>query len=228
MPIFYDRYYIFLVVPAILLSLAVQLLLKSTYAKYKRISNSRGCTGAQMAQEILSSGGAQDVRVECIDGNLTDHFDPRAKVVRLSSDVYHGTSVAAIGIAAHECGHALQYKSQYFPMYLRSAVVGITNISSALIYPLVVLSVVFELSQLLELAIICFLIIFLFQLITLPVEFNASRRAVRQIQAANFAQSDVIGVKKVLSAAAMTYVAAMITALMNFLSFLLRVRRRNR
>lgn len=228
MPIFYDRYYIFLVVPAILLSLAVQLLLKSTYAKYKRISNSRGCTGAQMAQEILSSGGAQDVRVECIDGNLTDHFDPRAKIVRLSSDVYHGTSVAAIGIAAHECGHALQYKSQYFPMYLRSAVVGITNISSALIYPLVVLSVVFELSQLLELAIICFLIIFLFQLITLPVEFNASRRAVRQIQAANFAQSDVIGVKKVLSAAAMTYVAAMITALMNFLSFLLRVRRRNR
>lgn len=228
MPIFYDRYYIFLVVPAILLSLAVQLLLKSTCAKYKRISNSRGCTGAQMAQEILSSGGAQDVRVECIDGNLTDHFDPRAKIVRLSADVYHGTSVAAIGIAAHECGHALQYKSQYFPMYLRSAVVGITNISSALIYPLVVLSVVFELSQLLELAIICFLIIFLFQLITLPVEFNASRRAVRQIQAANFAQSDVIGVKKVLSAAAMTYVAAMITALMNFLSFLLRVRRRNR
>lgn len=228
MPIFYDRYYIFLVVPAILLSLVVQLLLKNTYAKYKRISNSRGCTGAQMAQELLSLGGAQDVQVECIDGNLTDHFDPRTKNVRLSSDVYHGTSVASIGIAAHECGHALQYKSRYFPMYLRSAVVRITNISSALIYPLVILSVAFEFSQLLELAIICFLIIFLFQLITLPVEFNASRRAVRQIQATNFAQSDVSGVKKVLFAAAMTYVAAMIMALMSFLSFLLRVRRRNR
>ncbi len=222
---YYDLYYMILVVPAILLSLVIQVHLKRTYAKFEKIPNAKGYTGAQMARDILQHAKSPVV-VESIPGTLSDHFDPTAQRVRLSSDVYNGTSVAAIGVAAHECGHALQFQAHYAPMLVRNAVVKITNISSALIYPLILLSVILQISGLLRIAVVCFFIVFLFQLITLPVEFDASRRALNIIENSGFSERDVSGAKSVLGAAAMTYVAAMLVALMNFLSFLLRVRRR--
>lgn len=223
---YFNPYYLILVVPAIIFSLIVQGSMTSTYKKYSGISNSRGMTGAQMALQILREGGANDVSVEMTKGRLSDHFDPSKKVIRLSPEVYNGTSVASIGVAAHEAGHALQYSQSYFPMRIRSAIVGITNFGSQMIYPLILLSALFQWWALLDIAVLCFGLIFLFQLITLPVEFNASRRAVSIIDQGGFSDADVSGVKKVLSAAAMTYVAAMITALMNMLSFMLNTRRR--
>ncbi len=223
---YFNPYYLILVLPAIIFSLIVQGRMTSTYKKYSGISNSRAMTGAQMAMQIVRDGGASDVAVEETQGHLSDHFDPTKKVIRLSPEVYRGTSVAAIGVAAHEAGHALQYNQSYFPMRIRAAIVGITNFGSRMIYPLILLSALFQWWVLLDVAVLCFGLIFLFQLVTLPVEFNASRRAVTLIDQSGFTDEDVAGVRRVLSAAAMTYVAAMITALMNLLSFLLNTRRR--
>ena len=227
----FNSYYfgIFTMLPVIILGLIVQAHLKSTYAKYSKISNSRGMTGAQMAEMILRGAGIFDVSVVCINGTLSDHFDPTKKVVRLSSGVYNGTSIASIGVAAHECGHAIQHQVGYFPIRIRSAVVGITNFSSKLLYFLMILS--FFLSgtlstALFNVAILCYAVLFFFQLITLPVEFNASSRAVRQIESAGYSDGDIGGVRKVLSAAAMTYVASAITALWQLLIMINRRRRR--
>lgn len=225
--LYYDYYYLILVVPALILSLVIQFHLRSTYSKFSSVANSKGYTGSAIAREILANAQSS-VSVESVQGTLSDHFDPTAGRVRLSSAVYNGTSVAAIGIAAHECGHALQYQAHYTPMFVRNAVVKVTNFSSALIYPLIILSVLLRLGGLLKIAVLCFFIIFLFQLITLPVEFNASKRALDIIKNSGFSEQDVSGVKSVLGAAAMTYVAAMIVAFMNFLSFLMRVRGRNK
>ena len=223
---YYDYYSLVLLLPVMIFSLIIQGVLNTTYSKYKNIQNSRNITGAQISQMILQSAGVFDVTITTVSGNLTDHFDPKRKVIRLSPDVYNGTSIASIGIAAHEAGHALQYASDYFPIKIRSAIVGVTNFSSRLLYFVVLLSFLSGFSFLTDIAVICFLVIFLFQLITLPVEFNASARAVENIRNIGFDDSNISGVKKVLSSAAMTYVAAMLTSLARLVTFYLRSNRR--
>lgn len=230
----FSSYYfgIFAMLPVLLLGVIVQARLKSTYAKYAGINNSRGMTGAQMAEAILHGAGIYDVNVVCINGHLSDHFDPTKKVVRLSGDVYNGTSIAAIGIAAHECGHAIQHNVGYFPIRVRSAVVGITNFSSKLLYFLMIASFFFSgygySTVIFNVAILCYAVLFFFQLITLPVEFNASARAVDQIEASGFVSEDISGVKKVLSSAAMTYVASAVTVLWQLLLMISRSNRNRR
>lgn len=229
----FSNYYVgvFSMLPVIILSLVIQIKLKSTYAKFSRISNSRYMTGAQMAESILHSAGIYDVQVECVQGNLSDHFDPTKKVVRLSPEVYNGTSVASVGIAAHECGHAIQHAVNYFPMRIRSSVVGITNFSSKLLYVLIIASLFMSASYefnpvFFNIVVLCYAVLFFFQLITLPVEFNASARAVTEIERSGFSENDISGVKKVLTAAALTYVAAAIHALWQLIVILMRARRR--
>ncbi len=217
--IFYHYYFgIYSMLPVLILGILVQIRLKSTYSKYSGLRNSRGMTGAQMAEMILRNAGIYDVQVTCVSGHLSDHFNPAKKVVALSNEVYNGSSIASIGIAAHECGHAIQHAVGYFPIKIRTAVVGITNFSSKLLYFLMLASFFFYTQSsmgavIFNLAILCYVVLFFFQLITLPVEFNASSRAVKLIENSSFAQEDVKGVRRVLNAAAMTYVASAVTAL---------------
>ena len=222
---FYDYYSIVFILPLIIFSLIIQMRMQATYSKYSKIKNSRFMTGADMARTILQNGGVLDVTVECIPGKLSDHFDPTKKVIRLSEEVYNGNSVSAIGVAAHEAGHALQYAQNYAPMYIRSAIIGVTSFSSRILYFVIILSIIISMPLLTNIAVACFVIIFCFQLITLPVEFNASRRAIQNISSAQFSSEDVAGVKRVLSSAAMTYVAAMLISLGQLLAFLARTRR---
>ncbi len=228
----FQTYYfgIYAMLPVLLLGLIVQARMQSTYSKYAKLSNTRGLTGAQMAETILRGAGIHDVDVVCIKGQLSDHFDPTKKVVRLSEQVYNGTSIASVGVAAHECGHAIQHNVGYFPIRIRSAVVGITNFSSKLLYFLMIASLFISSysysTVIFNLAILCYVVLFFFQLITLPVEFNASARAVAQIQGYGFNDQDVRGVKKVLTAAAMTYVASAITVLWQLLLLISRSRNR--
>ena len=221
---FYDYYSLVILLPVIILSFIVQIYLSKTYSKYSSIQNSKFTTGHDIASTILRNAGIYDVSIECISGNLTDHYDPTKKVIRLSQNVYNGTSISAIGIAAHETGHALQYAAEYTPIKIRSSIVGITNFSSKILYFLIILSFVANIPMFCNIAVICFLIIFLFQLITLPVEFNASARAVENIGDMGYNSNDLNGVKKVLSAAAMTYVVAMLISLGQMVSFILRTR----
>lgn len=217
-------------IPLFIFSMIIQSRLNSTYSKFSKTENSCGMTGAQIAEMILRGAGIYDVQVTCINGKLSDHFDPTKKVVRLSQEVYNGSSIAAIGIAAHECGHAIQHHVAYFPIRIRSSVVGITNFSSKVLYVLILISLFINLGPynaiIFNAAIICYAVIFFFQLITLPVEFNASTRAVAQIECAGFSAEDIQGVKKVLSSAAMTYVAAAVTAFAQLLVMIGRSRRR--
>ena len=229
--LFHSYYFgIFTMLPVLVLSLIVQSRMQSVYSKYSKYANSRGMTGAQMAEVILRGAGIFDVSVTCVGGHLSDHFDPTKKVVRLSEQVYHGTSIASIGIAAHECGHAIQHNVGYFPIRVRSAVVGITNFSSKLLYFLMIASIFISGysygTVIFNLAILCYAVLFFFQLITLPVEFNASARAMEQVRGAGFGEQDAIGVRKVLTAAAMTYVASAITALWQLLILISRSNRR--
>jgi len=229
----YSEYYvgIFSMLPVILLSLVIQFLMQSTYRKFSGISNSEHLSGAQMAETILHRAGIYDVAIECGNGHLSDHYNPAKKVVRLSPDVYNGTTISAVGVAAHECGHAIQHNAGYFPLKLRNSVVGITNFSSKLLYVLIIASLFMssslEFSPLFfNTVVICYVILFLFQLITLPVEFNASARAVTQIKNSGFSDEDISGVKKVLTAAALTYVAAAISSLYQLLIIISRNRDR--
>lgn len=223
---YYDYYSLVLLLPLFVLSFIIQANLKSTYAKYSKIGNSQGITGAAIARQILNNAGIYDVSIECIGGNLSDHFDPTKKAVRLSEAVYNGTSVASIGIAAHEVGHAIQYAKNYTPIKIRSSIVGITNFSSKILYFLILLSFIASIPLFCDLAVICFFVIFFFQLITLPVEFNASARALSNIRASGFTDNDIKGTRKVLTSAALTYVAAMLISFAQMLSFILRTRNR--
>ena len=223
---YYDYYSLVLLLPLFVFSFVIRAILNSTYSKYSKINNSKGVTGACIARQILNNASVYDVSVECVAGKLSDHFDPAKKTVRLSEEVYNGTSVAAIGIAAHEVGHAIQYARNYTPIRIRSSIVGITNFSSRILYFLIILSFVASIPLFCDLAVICFFIIFLFQLLTLPVEFNASARALDNISSCGFSSSDIKGTKKVLSSAAMTYVAAMLISFAQMLSFILRTRNR--
>lgn len=224
MPFFYlpDRYYILLVIPAMLIALWAQMRVKSTFAKYSREGTYGGLTGAQAARRILDANGLTDVRIEPVRGSLTDHYDPRDKVVRLSMDVYGCDTVAAVGVAAHETGHAIQHAVGYFPLQLRNAIIPITNIGSHLSIPLVFIGYFLGMQPLVSLGILLFSLVTVFQLITLPVEFNASRRALATLDEYGMVNDyEHEGVRKVLSAAALTYVAALIVSLANLLRLIL-------
>lgn len=226
MPFFYDATYILVIIGAII-SLIASLNVKGTFRRYSRFANSRGLTAEQVASMILQSEGIYDVRIERIRGDLTDHYSPGEKVLRLSNSVYGSNSVAAIGVAAHECGHAIQHERGYFPLHLRSVSVPLANIGSRLSWPIVLLGLIFGLPGLTEVGIILFLFVVAFQLITLPVEFNASRRAMRVLSDRQILVGDELREsRKVLTAAALTYVAALITAVLQLLRLLLLSGRR--
>ena len=224
---YFDITYVILVLPFVIVSLWASANVNSTFKRYSQQHSRRRITGAQAAQRVLSSNGVSGVRIERVSGNLSDHFDPRTNVIRLSDSVFDATSTAAIGVACHEAGHAVQYAQSYAPMKLRSAIIPVTNIGSQLAMPLILLGVIlsafFEYSYtLVYVGIACFGLSLLFQLITLPVEFNASNRALRAIEEGNILTEDEqIGAKKVLRAAAMTYVAATAVALVQLLRLIL-------
>ena len=223
-----DQYFILLIVPAMIFSLVMQIMVKSTYRKMSRVPNKYGLTGAEAAARVLRWGGAEGVRIEHVNGTLSDHFDPRSRTIRLSSGVYSSATVAAVGIAAHEAGHAVQYAKRYVPVKLRNAILPACNIGSMLGMPLVVIGFAVQIFELVTLGLILFGLVAVFQLITLPVEFNASRRALQAIEAQDLLDGqEYKGARKVLRAAAMTYVAALVVSIANLLRLLLRFRRRN-
>lgn len=213
---------------SIVLILIAQLGVKSAFKKYSEIENSAGLTGAEAARQMLLDNGITDVQIEPVAGSLTDHYDPTANVIRLSEDVYNKSTVAAVGVAMHEAGHALQYAQGYKPVVVRNAIVKTTNISSWASYLLVVIGCIASSAKLITVGIWFFCVVIAFQLITLPVEFNASGRAVRTLSGGGFlTDEEQKGVRKVLSAAAMTYVVAVATALLQLIR-LLAIRNRRR
>lgn len=217
----FDRTYLLLVI-GMLLSLAASAKLKSTFARYKGVRNASGLTGAQAAIRILQAAGITDVQVRAVAGSLTDHYDPRTKTVNLSQDSYGQTSLAAVGVAAHECGHAIQHAIHYAPLEIRSAIVPVANLGSTLSWPLFILGLIMSVQPLITAGIVLFSLAVLFQLVTLPVEINASSRALRMLQTTGILGSDEAGgAKKVLSAAALTYVAALAGSILQLLRLLM-------
>lgn len=218
---------IIILIPALIFSLIAQLMVKGAFSKYSGVRNSRGYTGADAARAILDRNGLSYIRIEHINGELTDHYDPSANVIRLSDSVYNNDSVAAVGVAAHEAGHAVQYAEGYGPIKVRSAIIPITQFGSNLSTPLVILGIIFSSNVLITAGILLFCTVVLFQAITLPVEFNASGRAIKVLREEHFLDDDEMkGAKSVLTAAALTYVAAMFSALAS-LARLLLIRNRN-
>ena len=213
--------YLLLVVPAFILSLIAQAKVKSTYAKMSKVRNTSGYTGAQAAAAVLRHYGISDVHIVETTGKLSDHFDPRQKVIRLSKEVYYGNSVASVGIACHEAGHAAQHAQGYLPIKVRNAIIPVCNIGSYLGIPLAFAGYFLGFEPLVLIGLGLYSLIAVFQLVTLPVEFNASSRAVKVIDEAGLLRSEeeINGTKKVLSAAAMTYVAALAVTLANLLRF---------
>lgn len=222
-----DSSYLIFVLPAMILAIWAQYKVNSTYTKYSKVLNHRGMTGAEVAVKILNLYGIYNVRVEHIAGTLTDHFDPRTNVIRLSDGVYSGTSVAALGVAAHETGHAIQHAKGYVPIKLRNLVIPVASLGSNLAIPLAIIGLILGSYILVDAGIILFTAVVAFQFVTLPVEFNASRRAIKVLDEQGILYGEELsGAKKVLSAAAMTYVAAAAVALGNLLRLLsLRGRR---
>ncbi|MDL2293356.1 zinc metallopeptidase [Ruminococcaceae bacterium OttesenSCG-928-D13] len=214
-------YYLWLVLVPLLLGIFAQSRVSSTFKRYSGQLSASGHTGASAARRILDDNGLQDVGIQQVRGELTDHYDPKANVVRLSESVYGSTSVAAIGVAAHECGHAVQQATGYFPMKIRSAIIPITNFGSKMAIPLLLVGVIFSLQPLVTIGLWGYLLIALFQLVTLPVEFNASTRAVKSLQGMGITSAEEQGVRQVLTAAAMTYVASLISAFTQFLRMFL-------
>lgn len=233
MPFFYfDWTYLVLVLPAILLAAWASANVNRTFKKYANQHSRRGITGAEAARRVLDANGLHHIRIEHISGSLTDHYDPRGNVIRLSDSVYGNTSTAAIGVACHEAGHAVQHAVGYAPIKLRTAIIPITNIGSKLAMPLILLGLLFMNTQLYYLVyagILCFSFSALFQLVTLPTEFNASRRALSAIESGNLLyDNELAGAKKTLRAAALTYVAALAVSLAQLLRLLLIVAGRGR
>ncbi len=220
---YFDWTYLVIVLPCILLSLWASSNVNSTFNRYSKQFSLRRITGAQAAQRVLSVNGVTGVRIERVSGNLTDHFDPKTNVIRLSDSVYDATSTAAIGVACHEAGHAVQYARNYAPIKLRAAIIPVTNFGSKLAMPLILLGILLSAFMdasytLVYLGIACFGLSLVFQLITLPVEFNASRRAMQAIDESNLlTEEEQKGARKTLTAAALTYVAATAVALAQLL-----------
>ncbi len=228
----FDIYYLVLVLPAVIFAMWASSKVNSTYKKYEKVYNSRGMSGAQAARLVLDQNGLTDIKIEKISGNLTDHFDPKSKVIRLSEGVYESTSTAAVGIACHEVGHAIQHAEGYAPIKIRTAIIPITNIGSKLAVPLIILGLILTgmsemFFNLVYVGIACFSLSTLFQLVTLPTEFNASNRAIQSIEANGILYGEEVeGTKKVLTAAALTYVAALAVSLMQLLRLVLMFSRR--
>ena len=220
--LYFDSTYL-IVLPAIIFALIAQIMVKSTFNKYSKEKNVQGYTARDVARQILDENGLYNIQIEHISGNLTDHYDPSANVIRLSDTVYNSTSVAAIGVAAHEVGHAIQHAQGYSPIKIRQAIIPITRIGSNLAVPLVLIGMVFSAFQwLVPVGIFLYTGVVLFQAVTLPVEFNASSRALRTLDEIEILRNDEVKMaKKVLTAAAMTYVAAMFSSLMSLLRLIL-------
>jgi len=219
---------IFILIPAIILTLYAQYKIKTTYAKYSKILAKSGLSGRETAEELLLQNNLSTIKVEPIEGSLSDHYDPRQKRLGLSKEIYYGKSIAAQGIVAHEIGHALQDAKNYFPLSLRSNLVPVANIGSRMAIPLFLIGFIFSFPALMDIGIIAFSLAVLFQMVTLPVEFNASKRAVGLLIKANIiSDTEVVSVKNVLNAAALTYVAAASVAVFQLLRLIvLRSRRR--
>lgn len=228
----YYEYYLMgiILLPAIILAIIAQSRINSTYTAFSKVLSQQGKTASQVARIILDSAGLYDVEVVKVSGHLTDHYDPKKKIVALSSGVYDSTSVAAIGIAAHEVGHAVQYKQHYVPVKLRSLLVPLTNFASSMLWPLVFLGLIFNFGStsssfgtiFILSGVILFGLTAIFNIVTLPVEFNASNRAIKVLSKTGILnEKELDGAKKVLSAAALTYVAAMLVSVLNLIRFLL-------
>lgn len=220
-PFFYDWTYI-LLIPALILSMWAQFRVSSTFSRFSKVRASSGMTATQMAEQLLHAEGVYDVSVERTRGNLTDHYDPKNMVLRLSDSTANSTSVAALGVAAHEAGHVLQHRDGYAPLMLRTAAVPVVNIGSNLSWPLFLVGLIVSWEPLVYAGIALFALAVLFALITLPVEFNASKRALAALEANGYLQpgEEMRGARKVLSAAAMTYVASAFMAIMQLLRLL--------
>ncbi|MBE6774728.1 MAG: zinc metallopeptidase [Ruminococcaceae bacterium] len=227
--LWYDYYYIVLVLPAVILSVIAQAKVKSTYNKFARISNSKHITGAQAAYNVLMHYGITNVKIECGSGKLSDHYDPRVNVIRLSPEVYSGSSIASIGIACHEAGHAAQHAQNYLPIKVRNLILPVANFGSSAGVLLAVIGYFLGFGILIDVGIILFAAVVVFQLVTLPIEFNASSRALRVIEETEMLYNEErAGAKKVLSAAAMTYVASLLVSLMSLIRLILRTNSRRR
>ena len=231
---YFDWTYVVLVLPCIIFSLITSSSVNSTFKKYSQQFSRRGITGAQAAERVLRANGVTGVQITRVAGNLTDHYDPKSNVIRLSDSVYSSTSTAAIGVACHEAGHAVQYAQSYAPIKLRAAIIPVTNLGSKLAMPLILIGLLLYAFESVSygfvyLGIACFGLSLVFQLITLPVEFNASRRAIRAIEDGELLTTEEQrGARKTLTAAAMTYVAATAVALAQLLRLLVLFgRRRN-
>ena len=210
-----DYWYVVLVLPAIILALVVQIKMSSTYSKYSRVYNRSGITAEEAARRILNANGLYDVSIERVSGNLTDHYDPRTNTVRLSDSVYGSNSIAAVGVAAHEVGHAIQHARDYFPMKVRSAIIPATNLGAGISPFLIIIGFIFMSDPLIIAGIVLYSLTAVFQLVTLPVEFNASRRALSTLDNYGILERDELPqVRKVLGSAAMTYVASLLVSLM--------------
>ena len=225
-PMYFDPTYV-LVLIGVVICMIASAKMNSTFNKYSRVRSHSGMTGREAAETILRRAGIYDVRVERISGNLTDHYDPRNNTLRLSDGVYGSSSVAAIGIAAHECGHAMQQHEGYAPLVLRSTLVPVVNLGSNLYFPIFLLGLLFSWEPLIYVGIACFALTLVFSLVTLPVEFNASGRALRVLdQQGYLSPEEMDGARAVLSAAAMTYVAAAISSLLQLVRLLIIARNR--
>lgn len=226
---YFDIYYLILVMPMVIFSLYASAKVNSAFKKYSAVFSSRGLTGAQAAAEVLRFYGINDVQIEHVSGKLTDHYDPKVNVIRLSDEVYNSTSVASIGVACHEAGHAAQYAEGYSPVKLRTIIYPACSIGSKIGFPLAIIGLMIRFDFLVTLGIAFFGLAVLFQILTLPVEFNASKRAVRVIDEIGVLQTEELkGAKKVLTAAALTYVASFAVSIANLLRLVLIANRRRR
>ena len=223
----YDYYYLILVVPALIIAGIAQINVKKTYSTMARVANKKRLTGAQAAAMVLSHYGINNVRIELGQGKLSDHYDPRSNVIRLSSEVYSGVSIASVGIACHEAGHAAQHAQNYIPIKVRNAILPVANIGSTVGFYLAIFGYFLGYGILIDIGIILFASVTVFQLVTLPIEFNASRRAISVISERTMLYEDEVPMaKKVLFAAAMTYVASLLVSVMSLLRLILRTRNR--
>lgn len=231
MPFFYyfDSYYWIILVPAMLIALLAQINVSSTFNRYSRIASRRGLTGAQAAEEVLRAHGVYGVRITRVAGKLTDHYDPKTNTIRLSDAVYDSTSIASVGVAAHEAGHAVQYAQEYGPIKLRGAIIPVCNFSSQISILLIILGFALYSSPLFSVGVVLFAVAAFFQVVTLPVEFNASRRAIQSLESTHVLDDQELrGAKKVLGAAAMTYVAALLVSIAQLLRYMLAFNSRRR
>ena len=227
---FYFDWTVLLVLPALVFSVWAQINVSSTFKKYSSVRTKRGYTGADAARRVLNENGLFEVRIERVHGHLTDHYDPRENVIRLSDSVYSSSTAAAVGVACHEAGHAVQYARGFFPIKVRSAIIPATKFGSMLAMPMFLIGLIMASAPLLNIGILLYTAVVFFQLVTLPVEFNASARALNAIgNSGMFDEQEYVAAKKVLAAAAMTYVAALATSLLTLLRLLLLAngRRRN-